>query len=156
MKMYFKYGYSAFSGMLDQLVCQAWYHGNLCLGRKFTYPNLTENNTHIGLVGKNLTTVYQNVSPTYLQDLKTYCLRNKRENMPRNVDLYRPMPGSLAVFVQMMSHWYDSDPEHVDLTTVTIPDIIALDADVQTISSAVTAGFLRHIRVSDDLTAGIQ
>jgi len=156
MKMYFKYGYSAFSGMLDQLVCQAWFDGRLCLGRRFTYPELTGNNEHIGLVGKNLTSVYDNASPTYIQDLKKYCQRNKKDNMPRNIDLYHPMPGPLPIFIKMMFAWYKSDPEHVDLTTVTIADIVALDADVQTIASAVTAGFLPKIKVYLDLTSGIQ
>jgi hypothetical protein len=156
MKVFFKYGYSAFSGKLENLVCQSWFDGRLCLGRRFTYPEITANNTHIGAIGKNLGIVFKGAAAGYITDLKTYCKRNKQEHMPRNVELLHPMPGPLPIFMKMMFAWYDSDPTHVDLSTVTIADIVALDADVRNISRAIGAGFLPTIKVYADLTHNIQ
>jgi hypothetical protein len=152
MKVNFKFGIKTYSGLIDDMVYGSYRKDELCICREFVYPTLTENNHQIGASMSNLASVYHNVSPTYLANLKTYALRNGQENVAKD----KVIPTCFSIFVKMMFAWFKSDPEHVDLTTVTIPDIIALDADVQTISSAVTAGFLPHIAVSDDLTAGIQ
>jgi len=156
MKVFFKYGFSAYSGMVDRMVYQAWFQGRLCLARRFTYPIITENNVKLGKIGSNLALVYRAASEFYIDDLKSYTQRNSRENKPRNIDLWHPMPSSVALFVLMMYNWYLSDPQHIDLTTVTVADIVAMDADVRTIARAVTAGFLRKVRVYADLTADIQ
>jgi hypothetical protein len=152
MKVKFTYPVRTLSGKEDDTVFGSYRHDNLCLAKKFVYPTLTANNHNVGLIAQNLASVYHNVSPTYLQDLEKYVERNGKENVPNT----KIIPTDFSLFIKMMYAWFKSDPEHVDLTTVTIPDIIALDADVQTISSAVTAGFLPHIAVSDDLTSGIQ
>jgi hypothetical protein len=44
----------------------------------------------------------------------------------------------------------------VDLATVTIGDIITLDADVRTIARAVDGGFLKSLSLYSDLSADIQ
>ncbi len=156
MKVFFKYGFSAYSGTVDQMVYQSWFDNKMCMGRRFSYPELTVNNTRIGSIGKNLTTVFQHVTPAYMADLKKYVQRNKRDNMPRNVENFHPMPGPLPLFVQMMFNWYDTDPEHINLEAVTIADIVALDADVRTICRAVEAGYLKKVKTYLDLTANIQ
>ena len=156
MKVFFKYGFSAYSGMVDQMVYQSWFDNRMCLSRRFSYPTLTANNAKIGASGKNLASIYGHADSAYRDDLKKYCNRYKKEHMPRNVELLHPMPGPTAMLVQMMFNWYDSDPTHIDLPTVTIADIVALDADVRTIARAVEAGFLPGIKLYTDLTNDIQ
>jgi hypothetical protein len=152
MKVKFKYGIKTYSGTLDSLVYGSYRQGNLCLGRQYVYPTLNANNHDKGEILQNLAVVYHDASAGYTDDLKTYCLRNGQENVPADAVI----PTAFAMFLKMMYAWYESDPAHVDLKTVTVADIVALDADVRTLSRAVEAGFLPYISVSDDLTADIQ
>jgi len=152
MKVIFKYGIKTYSGTIDDMVYGSFRKDELCIGRAYVYPTITADNHLKGAIMKNLASVYHNVSPTYLQNLKTYALRNGQENVPKT----KLIPSCFSMFLVMMFAWFKSDPEHVDLSTVTVADIVALDADVQTIASAVTAGFLPHISNSADLTSGIQ
>jgi len=152
MKVKFKYGIQTYSGTIDEMVYGSYRDDKLCIGREYVYPILTDNNHAKGAVAKNLATVYHNASPDYVLDLKTYCIRNGQENVPKS----KLIPTAFSMFLKMMYAWYDSDPEHVDLSTVTIGDIIALDADVKTLARAVEADFLPYISVSDDLTNPIQ
>jgi len=85
-----------------------------------------------------------------------YRHRYKLLGVPRNPLARHPVAGPFALFVKMMYAWQASDPTHIDLATVTIADIVALDAEVRTIARAVTAGFLPIIPLYADLTADIQ
>jgi len=156
MKIRFNYGISTYSGTVDRMVYQAWYNFRLCLGRKFVYPTLTANNHLRGAIGKNLRSVMTSASVEYIADLKTYCQRNKQFNKSRYLEFLRPMPGPVAIFVKMMYAWFDTDPEHIDLSTVTVDDIVTKDADVRTLKRAVEAGFIPHIPVYEDLTSDIE
>jgi len=152
MKVYFKYGIKTYSGTVNGMTYGSYRKGNLCIGREYVYPNLTDNNFSMGAIMKNLAGVYHNASPDYVLDLKTYAERNGSENVSKT----QLIPTAFSLFIKMMFAWYDSDPEHVELSTVTIGDIIALDADVKTIARAVEADFLPLISVYDDLTNSIQ
>jgi len=152
MKVLFKKNIRCYSGLNDELVYQAFRKGRVCIGRDYVYPKLTENNHMKGKIVRNLASVYHDASEFYIDDLKTYAERNGRENTPKN----KLIPTAFALFLKMMYAWYESDPEHIDLTTVTVADIVAMEAPVKTIAGAVEAEFLPYIRVSADLTAEIQ
>ncbi len=152
MKVKFKYGIKTYSGLIDEMVYGSYRKDELCLGREFVYPTLTENNHALGSTMQNLASVYRNISPTYLQDLKKYALRNGQDNVPKD----KVIPTAFSLFLKMMYAWLESDPEHVNLSAVTLADIVALDAPVRTIKRAVDAGFLHRVEVYADLTAGIQ
>jgi len=152
MKVKFKYGIRTFSGTIDEMVYGSYRKGCLCIGRGYVYPKITENNVQKGKIVRNLASVYHAASEFYIDDLKTYAERNGKENTPKN----KLIPTAFALFLKMMYAWYESDPEHIDLTTVTVADIVAMEAPVKTIAGAVEAEFLPYIRVSADLTAEIQ
>ena len=151
MKVYFKKNIRCYSGLNDELVYQAFRNRKVCIGRDFVYPVLNANHHLKGDIVKNLASVYHNASENYVDDLKTYCVRNG-QNVPKD----KLIPTSFSMFLKMMYAWYESDTEHVDLTTVTVADIVTLDADVRTIARAVEAGFLPMVTLYDDLTSGIQ
>lgn len=156
MKIKFRWGIKTFSGYGDDMVYESCLNSKVCIGRDYTYPKITENNHQVGAVGKNLGIVFNNVNPAYAQDLKTYRERYRQLGIPRNPFKRKPVAGPYSLFIKMMYNWLDSDPEHVNLTAVTIADIVALDADVCTIKRAIDAGFLPMVPVYDDLTAAIQ
>jgi hypothetical protein len=157
MKINFRGGVKTFSGYWDDYVYTSCLNRKICIGRDYTYPKLTDNNHAMGKILRNLASVYTKVSPAYMQDLKTYRKRYKEQfGYSRNPFNRTPVPNSMALFVGMMYAWQESDPEHVDLATVTIADIVAMDADVRTIARAIEADYLRKVTVYTDLTSDIQ
>jgi len=149
MKIRYKFGISLMSGTLDDLVHMPCHSGFGSFGRKWVYPTITDNNHAMGAILKNLALVWSEVNPDYHSDLVKYALRYfAAYNDPLDFDITK---SSFALFVKMMYAWADSDPEHVDLSAVTIADIVALDADVQVICDAIVAGFLPVVDVYDDL-----
>jgi hypothetical protein len=151
MKVIFKHSIKTFSGEVDDMVYNSCRHDELCIGRDFTYPTLTANNHKIGAVGTNLAIVYRNATAAYKADFKAYADLNGVRPALRK----KWLPTGYALFVKMMYAWYDSDPTHVDLSTVTIADISALDADVRSVARAVEAGFLPLLKGSTTLVANI-
>jgi len=152
MKVKFKFGIETYSGTVDSMTYGSYRDDKLCIGREYVYPRITDNNHAMGNIMKNLASVYAAADPLYIADLKTYAMRNGSENVPKT----KLIPTAFSLFIKMMYAWYDSDPEHVDLASVTVADIIALDADVQTVSDAIDAGFLPSVSVYDDLINPIQ
>lgn len=151
MKVTFKHSIQTFSGEIEKMVYGSYRKGKLCLGREYVYPTLNANHHDKGAITKNLAIVYSNISPTYLQDLKTYTGENAA-NEPED----KVLPTSFSLFMKMMYAWLKSDIEHVNLTAVTVADIVALDADVVTIKRAIDAGFLPKVKDYATLTAEIQ
>lgn len=152
MKVIFKYAVQTYSGEIDKMVYGSYRKGELCLGRKFVYPTLNDHHHSFGAVGANLADLFANISPTYAQDMKLYTTLNGNQNERKD----KVLPGPYALFVKMMRAWAKSDPEHVDLATITLADIIALDANVRTIKRAIAAKYLKKVKGGDALTAGIQ
>lgn len=152
MKVKFKFGIETYSGTVDGMTYGSYRDDKLCIGREYVYPTITANNTDKGAIVKNLATVYHTVNADYLADLKAYCVRNGMENVPKDMLI----PTAFSIFLKMMYAWYESDPAHVDLKTVTVADIVALDADVRTIARAVTAEFLPAVTTADSYTNDIQ
>ena len=156
MKVSFNYGISTYSGTEDRMVYQSWFHNRLCMGRKFVYPTLNENHHHLGAIGKNLRSVYKTANAAYTDDFKEYALRNKQQNTSRYLEFLHPMPGPMALFVEMMFAWQKTDPTHIDLTAITVADIVTRDADVRTVKRAVDASYLLVVNPYNDLTSDIQ
>jgi hypothetical protein len=151
MKVKFKYGIKTYTGTANEMTYGSYRGGNVCIGRIYVYPKLTDNNHEKGAALRNLAKQYHELNPDYLADLKTYALRNGQENTPKT----KLIPTAFSLFLKMMYAWYDSDPEHIDLSEVTLEDIVSADADVRTIARAVEAEYLPYIRVYDDLDNGI-
>jgi hypothetical protein len=152
MKVLFKKNIKSYSGENDELVYQAFRDGWVCIGRDYGIPTYTATNQELGTIGKNLSRVFKAINADYVTDLKIYAQRNGKENVSR----YDLIPGAYALYVKMMFAWQKSDPLHVDLATVTVGDIITLDADVRTVMRAIDAGYLANVSLYSDLTADIQ
>lgn len=152
MKVQFRKNIRSYSGENEELVYQAFNRGWVCIGRDFVYPTLTANNHEKGAITTNLASVFRTANVTYRNDLAAYAQDNKAENLTK----YDIAPRTFALFLKLMYAWYESDPTHVDLKNVTVADIVALDADVRTISRAVEAEFLPHITDASSYTNDIQ
>ena len=152
MKTKMNFPVRTLSGTVDDTVFGSYNHGGYCQTRKYVVPTYTANNQHVGAIGKNLKNVYKAASAEYIADLKQYCVRNKKQNVPWT----QKAPASLMVFIALMYAWYKTDPTHIDLTAVTIADIVTKDADVRTIKRAIDAGYIRSIKSYADLTSDIQ
>jgi len=141
MKVKFKYGIRTYSGTLDEMTYGSYRNGSVCIGRKYIKPALTEQNVSMGEILKNLGSVYRDTSGEYQDDLKLYAYRNGKENIRSN----QLAPTSYAIFVKMMFAWQESDPEHVDLATITVGDIVLADAPVISIATAIEADLLKSV-----------
>ena len=149
MKVIFKYGISTYSGTIDQMVYGSYRDGKLCIGREYVYPRLTEYNELLGSIAKNLSTLYAAASVDYKADLKTYCQRNGSENVPKT----KLPPTAYAIFIKLMYAWQKSDPEHVDLASLTESDIGTLGQGiVDTLKSAIDSDLLASVSDHADLT----
>ena len=152
-KIHYKFGIETISGTLESLVHMPNKSLFGSYGRRWVYPKLTYNNHLKGSIMKNLAMIYSECSSDYIADLKTYARRYFDQYIVSTA--FDPVRSSYAHFVHMMYKWAASDPTHIDLETVTIADIVALDAPVITLVSAVDAGFLKPIEMYEDLTSSI-
>jgi len=150
MKVNFKYGIRTYSGSMDEMTYGSYRKNTICIGRKKVIPRITENNTLIGSKTKNLAAIYASISGNYKQELKQYAQLNivnvPKGNMP---------PNGFALWVKMMFKFEKSDPEHIDLTTLTYTDLQTVGDSIISIASAVTNGFLAKVPGADTLTANM-
>lgn len=153
-KVWFKFGIGSMSGTVDNGV--HWPTKSRINGymRKWVLPKLTANNTLFGTIAQNLALVWQDCSVEYVADMKTYAQRYFIE--AGRIESFDPCRSSYAMWLKAMWNWRDSDPTHVDLSEITVADIVALDADVRTVARMVEADFLPGISLYEDLTSGIQ
>ena len=155
MKVKFTPSINYWSGKNDDFVYSPSPNRQYSICRSFTYPKLTTYNHQKGSIMKNLALLWSLASSDYNADLATYTQRYLTEHSGAG-DLPFPCHSKFGWFVHMFFRWYRSDPTHIDLETVTIADVVALDADVYTIRKAVEAGFLPMISLYEDLTSSIQ
>ncbi|PKN79668.1 MAG: hypothetical protein CVU48_04515 [Candidatus Cloacimonetes bacterium HGW-Cloacimonetes-1] len=151
MKVKFNFGIKTYSGTVDEFTYGAYRQGNICIGRKFVMPVLTEQNTTIGNIMKNLSTVYKEADPDYKGNLKTYSVLNGRENVPKTM----LAPTAYAIFVKMMFAWQKENSATVDLAVVTIEDIVSQPAPVINVYGAIEAGYLHDVSGSESLVDDI-
>ena len=152
MKVKFRFGIRTYSGTVDEMTYENCKQGRLCLGREYVVPKYTGQNQLLGAIMKNLASVYHSTSVEYNADLKTYVTRARSYYMRTP----KIQATAFSIFIQMLFAWYDTDPEHIDLSTVTVDDIVTKDADVRTLKRAIEAGFIKLIPVYDDLTSDIE
>lgn len=145
MKVSFNNGVSSYSGKYGEVVYSSWYNNRLCIGRQYVYPSLGEPHQLMSEISKHLNDLYKEADPLYIQDLKTYAEKNARQNLPKSSKHLRQMPSSKSIFIKIMWAWYDSDPMHIDLKTISLADIISLESPARSVSKAVDAGYLKTV-----------
>jgi hypothetical protein len=148
MKTKLKYGISAYSGTIDEITFGSYNDGAVCIARKWVMPTLTDNNTELGSVAKNLAEIYGECSTEYKSDLRTYAdLYGRQISGPRQL-----APNGYGLFVKMFYAFSDANAGSVDLKSLSYGDLATLFPDVTTIASAVDAGFLPNVSGADLLT----
>ena len=147
MKVKFKYGIQTYSGTIDEMVYGSYNDDKLCIGREYVYPRLTEQNAAIGSVAGNLSAIWAEASEGWKSDLKLYAQRNASENVPKSM----LAPRAYALYIKLMYAWEESDPDHVDLETVTAADVDTLGTKIQTIKACVENEMLPAVSQIDDL-----
>jgi hypothetical protein len=153
-KVWYKFGIGAVSGTLadgTHMPAKSHLVGYM---RRWVMPKLTINNTHFGTIAKNLKLVWANASADYKANALLYAQRYATQYLSE--DQFNPAFSPYAWWTQMMFAWAVTDPLHIDLTTVTVADIVTSDAEVRTWERAIDAGYIRTITLYSDLTDDIQ
>ena len=142
MKITFEWPFKTFSGTLQEMTYMSCRHDNLCLGRGWTKPEATDNNARLGRVAQNLKSIWESAKPAYKEDLKLYAKRFTAQRLKPG----KLPPTAFGLFLGMMYAWQRSSAEQVDLSTVTVIDIVKLDAPVLSVARAVQAQLLVPVK----------
>lgn len=148
MKATFKYGIGAFSGKIDNAVFWSQKSGLASVMRKFTYPKLTIQNEKIGLIGKNLALIWHQILSGWKADIYTYALRYYTQY--GSEDMFNPASSPYAFYTKVMWNLSKSDPNNIDLSTVTLEDIRAT-GEVECVRICIENGYLRPIDMYKEL-----
>jgi len=140
MKFVFEWPVRTLSGTRDKTTYMNFWD-YICIGRTWVMPATTPQQGTLTVISQNLRLVWKDANPLYKADFKTYAQKFRTEKLSP----YVFPPRSYSIFIDLMYAWRDSDPEHIDLASVTIEDIVTLDANVRAVSKAVDAGFLAPV-----------
>jgi len=150
MKVTFKYGIGTFQGKIDNSVFWPQKSGLASVMRKFTYPTLTSQNTKIGKIGKNLALIWSVIDPGWKADISTYAQRYYTQY--GSEDMFDPARSPYAFYTKVMWNWYKDDPDNIDLSTITMEDIMATGTGkIDTVKKCIENGYLRSIDMYQDL-----
>jgi len=141
MKVKFKYGIATYSGTLDEMTYGNYRDGLVCIGRKWVLPRSTEYNQELGDVGKNVSSIYADVSADYKSDLRTYANLYGKQVSPKN----KLGPNGYALFVKMLYALADENIGTVDLKNLTYNDLKTLFPEVVNVAAAVENGYLPNV-----------
>jgi hypothetical protein len=151
MKYNFEWPMRTMSGTRDKTTYMSFWD-YICIGRRWVMPIATPQQATFAAIAKNLKTLWAGANPLYKDDFKTYAHKFKVEHMSP----YDFPPRSYAVFINMMYTWRDTDPTHIDLSTITIADIISTMAPVGAINKAVEAQLMLPVTDYETLNNLIQ
>jgi len=149
MKTTFKYGIATYSGTIDEITFGSYKDGTICIARRYVKPRLTDQNTLMGDIAANLSSIYAECSELYKSDLRTYANLygnqvSSREKLP---------PTAYGIFVKMMFAFEKVNEASVTLDTITFSDIQSLYPDITSIDLAVENGYLPNVDGAELLTA---
>jgi hypothetical protein len=149
MKTKLKYGIATYSGTIDEITFGSYKNDTVCIARKYVKPRLTENNTLMGDIAKNLSTIYAECSELYKSDLRTYAdLYGKQKSEPGKL-----APNGYSLFIKMMFAFAEANEASITLDTITFNDIQSLFSDITSVALAVESGYLPNLNGAELLTA---
>ena len=154
MKVTFKGAIGSYSGYYDQMVFSPTPNKLGSIARKWVKPKATPQQSVLKTISGNLKTIWDAADPAYKQDLKDYASKINVE-MSSSHEVYTAYTNGYAEFVRMMYAWRDSDVEHVFLETVSVSDIVSMEAPVVSVVDAITAGLLANVPGSELLDSPI-
>ncbi len=141
MKVALKYGIATYSGTIDEITFGSYKGDTLCIARKWVMPRLTDNNTEMSAIAKNLSEVYALCSADYKADLKTYAYQYGKEKSPND----KLAPNAYSMFIKMMFAFAKANEASVTLDSVTYSDIQSLFPDITTVAGAVDSNYLPNV-----------
>lgn len=156
MKVEFENGVSSYSGKYKEVVYQAWLSGQLCYARRNFYPTLGSVHEELKQISVNLNSLYLAASAAYRQDLAIYVRKNSVQHRARHKSLMHKMPTAKSIFISCMWQWAKTDPEHIDLKTVTLTDMVTTGSPVCKVSNCVLSGYLKRVSGYESLDNNIQ
>ncbi|MCB5229874.1 MAG: hypothetical protein GX122_06375 [Candidatus Cloacimonetes bacterium] len=141
MKVKFKYGIRTFSGTVDEMTYSSYKDGSVCIGRRWVMPKLTEQNSTLGKISKNLAAIWEEASDEYKQDFASYAhlygmLKSNRR---------KAVNSGFSLFVKAMYAWGKTEDPALDLSTLTFEDIDTLGGKVENVANCVSYGFLPSV-----------
>ena len=154
MKVTFKGAIGSYSGYYDQMVFSPTPNKLGSIARRWVKPAVTPQQSVLKTISGNLKAVWAAADGAYKQDLKDYATKRNVE-ISSSHDVYTAYTNAYAEFVRMMYAWRDSDEEHVFLETVTVPDIVSMEAPIVSVIDAITAGILANVPGSELLDSPI-
>ena len=150
MKVTFKHGIASFSGTISESVFWPTFNKLASYMRKYVVPKLTENNTRMGDIAKNLASVWSEVGSGYKDEMITYCQRLTVSQADPN-DPFAPRYTSFAIWLKMMFLFSKLDSGHINLTTITYSDLQTVGEDILCIAVAVENDYLTDVPNADEL-----
>jgi hypothetical protein len=148
MKVKLKYGIATYSGTIDEITFGSYKDDTLCIGRKWVMPRLTDNNTLMGDIAKNLAAIYAECSANYKADLKSYAYLYGKALSPKD----KLAPNGYSVFIKMMFAFAEANGASITLDTITFNDIQSLFSDITSVALAIESGYLPAISGAELLT----
>lgn len=153
MKVTFKYGIGSFSGTVENATYWATARKTASIMRRWVMPTATDQNTELGTIATNLASIWAQVTPEYIGDMKTYCRKYFSENTNPE-DPFASRTSTYAMWVKMMYAFGKANDGTVDLKTITMSDIKSLyENELENISAQITEGYLSNVSESATLVA---
>ncbi|OQC41238.1 MAG: hypothetical protein BWX61_01439 [Bacteroidetes bacterium ADurb.Bin035] len=147
MRVKFKYKIQSYSGTLDNIVFGSYRSGEICIARKYFYPEHTEQNTSFGLISKNIAKLWKAGSEDFKTQLKIYSRWYKVYNSSNNSS----SPGAYSLWIKISYEW--AKDEHINLKNITPEEFLSLGTAIKTIKNCVDNGYLMAIPHYEILTA---
>ena len=152
MKEFHKYGIAAFSGTVADATFWAGKTKMGSIMRRWVMPKTTTQNTDLGLIAVNFSSIWKNVSALYKANGALYASRWNSENYDPQDPFFQDR-GFYSFWVKMLYKFSELGEGHIDLKTVTKSDLDTLGGDILNIEDAILNGYLDSITVYDDLTS---
>ncbi|HNW99975.1 MAG TPA: hypothetical protein PLE74_01645 [Candidatus Cloacimonadota bacterium] len=142
MKVKFRHAVKAFHGKFktEGLVYCRYNNGALYLTRKYPFYTPSDQNHKIGNAGRNLGKLFRNIAVEYKNDLKTYA-----KLLVNYTDLSEKLPASCYVLFTKMMYGLQKKVPEIDLSTLTLDDILNNEYPVRNVVEAMQNGLLPGI-----------
>jgi len=135
----------AYDGRLGNLVYYSLYNGRVCLARKDRYPTIGDNHHKMKAIFSHIKDLYHEASPDYREDLRRYATLQAREYRRYYGQKGKQPANAFALFNKCLWAWAKSANEEIDLSTITIAELIGMGSPVCRIMDCVASGYLRKV-----------
>jgi hypothetical protein len=141
LKVTFEWPFKTYSGTQDEMTYMSYCKGHLCLGRGWEKQDNTANNARLAHTTQNLKNIWDNANQAYKEDVKQYARKFKAQKLKRG----QYPPAAFAIFLRMIYGWQRSLEEQVDLSTLTVEEIVIAGSPARSVALAVGAQLLTPV-----------